>query len=167
MPNWCHNEMSVSGSPEDLQKFKDACIGDDDGQPTLDFEGSVPIPEELKDTVTGAMQIGDKIYAVWKMVDGEAVPVPEETLKRYREEYGALNWYDWCRDNWGTKWSAGQCGMEDFGTMLQISFDTAWAPPEAWVRNTAKVFPTLTFGVDYQVEGENFFSVGPESPSMS
>ena len=80
---------------------------------------------------------------------------------------GALNWYDWCRDNWGTKWSAGQCGMEDFGTMLQISFDTAWAPPEAWVRNTAKVFPTLTFGVDYQVEGENFFSVGPESPSMS
>lgn len=167
MPNWCHNEMTVSGSPEDLQKFKDACIGDDDGQTTLDFEGSVPIPEELKDTHTGGVTIDGKNYLVWRTVDGEPQPISEETLARWQKEYGATSWYGWCCENWGTKWSAGQCGFEDFGTMLQISFDTAWSPPEAWIRKTSEVFPTLTFGVDYQVEGENFFSVGPESPSMS
>ena len=42
-------------------------------------------------------------------------------------KYGATTWYDWCCDNWGTKWNAYSNEQEDEDT---ISFETAWSNPE-------------------------------------
>lgn len=41
-------------------------------------------------------------------------------------------WYDWCVQNWGTKWDAVRCqplGDCDPDGGLHLQFETAWAPP--------------------------------------
>lgn len=40
-----------------------------------------------------------------------------------------FNWYKWNVDNWGTKWGACHIEYEITKTGIEISFDTAWAPP--------------------------------------
>ena len=45
--------------------------------------------------------------------------------------YGANTWYDWCCNNWGTKWNAGRteiCGNDE------IIFETAWGSPEPVIK---------------------------------
>lgn len=44
--------------------------------------------------------------------------------------------YNWCIENWGTKWDVGsEDGINDFtDTTLVLHFDSAWAPPIAAYR---------------------------------
>lgn len=45
------------------------------------------------------------------------------------KKYGATTWYNWCIDNWGTKWNAlGTGKWIDDDT---ITFKTAWSAPAA------------------------------------
>lgn len=42
-------------------------------------------------------------------------------------------WYEWCVQNWGTKWDACQCVTSEMdGETLQLQFETAWSPPIAF-----------------------------------
>lgn len=63
----------------------------------------------------------------------EFIPVPEGY-------YENGQWYDWCVDNWGTKWDVGadegtekeeQYGLKGtvVGNQVCCSFDSAWSPP--------------------------------------
>ena len=48
------------------------------------------------------------------------------------EKYGYSSWYDYCVNEWGTKWDVGEDGATDIhpdGTMLNTYFDSAWSPP--------------------------------------
>ena len=48
-----------------------------------------------------------------------------------RDKYGYANWYDWCVNEWGTKWDVGDEGsatLNEDGS-LSASFNSAWAPP--------------------------------------
>nr|QMP83070.1 MAG: hypothetical protein [Caudoviricetes sp.] len=51
------------------------------------------------------------------------VPFPEELIEG--------GWYDWCIENWGTKWD--QCNTSeaeiDDPNQIELCFDTAWSPP--------------------------------------
>jgi hypothetical protein len=61
----------------------------------------------------------------------------EEFLPVPKNEDGEVfdGWYDWCVNNWGTKWDVG--GQPDHhglkatrvGNQVSASFDSAWAPP--------------------------------------
>jgi hypothetical protein len=80
----------------------------------------IPVPQELKDTVAGFLGNDDEQALL------------EAQMKSNREKYGHANWYDFCVNEWGTKWDVGG----DDGLMqklddntLQASFDSAWAPP--------------------------------------
>lgn len=54
------------------------------------------------------------------------------------QKYGATTWYGWCNKNWGTKWNA-------INTLVygqdEVSFDTAWAPPEPVIAKLAEMYP--------------------------
>lgn len=67
------------------------------------------------------------------------------------KEYGALDWYDWCCDNWGTKWNAS--GTICYGK--EISFETAWALPVGVLTKLSEMYPNRVFHVNYA--DENFF----------
>jgi hypothetical protein len=80
------------------------------------------VPQDLRDTVSGFH--GDPI---------EQAKLEAQTRANL-EKYGAGNWYDFCVNEWGTKWDCGEQGASDIhpeGKLLHTSFDTAWAPPIA------------------------------------
>jgi hypothetical protein len=76
----------------------------------------------------------------------EFIPIPEqleEATASYGDEYkdqneknvaetGYASWYDFCVNEWGTKWdveSYGEPEVSESGLSLEASFDSAWAPP--------------------------------------
>jgi hypothetical protein len=47
MPNWCHNSMEITGSSDEIARFKRTCIRVvfADEQAQLDFDAIVPMPD--------------------------------------------------------------------------------------------------------------------------
>lgn len=75
------------------------------------------------------------------------------------EKYGCKNWYEWNIANYGTKWDAGEASIDDMGDELEIQFDTAWAPPVAWLEKVEPLFPKLKFELHYEEPGMGFKGV--------
>lgn len=104
MPNWCNNNLTLTHKdPAMIQRAYDAL---ERGEFLSEF---CPIPRELGDAIA----------------DGS---VNAELIAKY----GYSNWYDYCVNEWGTKWDIGEQGASDIhpdGTMLHTYFDSAWSPP--------------------------------------
>jgi hypothetical protein len=116
MPNWCNNNLTLQHEdPAMIQRAKDAL---DRGEFLAEF---IPVPEQLQ-IVAGS--VGDPV---------EQAKLEADT-KRNQEELGYSNWYDYCVNEWGTKWDVGDEGATDIhpdGKMLHTYFDSAWSPPIA------------------------------------
>jgi hypothetical protein len=78
----------------------------------------IPVPQALRDTVSGSMG-EDKREA------------HELQMKSNIEQYGYKDWYDFCVNEWSTKWDVGADGnpAQDIPGGLMLGFDSAWAPP--------------------------------------
>ena len=130
MPNWCNNNLVLTHEdPAMIQRAYDAL---ERGEFLQEF---IPVPKDLRDTVSGFH--GDPV---------EQAKLEAQT-KANLEKYGSGNWYDFCVNEWGTKWDCGEQGASDIhpeGRMLHTSFDTAWAPP---VRAYEKLVD-MGFGVE-------------------
>lgn len=63
-------------------------------------------------------------------------------------KYGYVDWYDWCVDNWGTKWNA--CNTIIHGN--EVWFDTAWSPAIPIVKKLAELHPDCNFLLEYADE---------------
>jgi hypothetical protein len=80
----------------------------------------IPVPNDLKETMSGS-------YG-----DDEKQAELEAQTRRNVEKYGYGNWYDYCVNEWGTKWDVGEQGASDIhpeGRILHTYFDSAWSPP--------------------------------------
>lgn len=55
--------------------------------------------------------------------------------------YGHATWYDWCIENWGTKWNAYSNEQEDEDTII---FETAWSNPEPVMLKLSEMYPEAT-----------------------
>jgi hypothetical protein len=58
-------------------------------------------------------------------------------------------WYDWCNDNWGTKWDVRETFEDEEGN---ICFDTAWSTPMEVLTHLSKIWYDLIFEVSYADE---------------
>jgi hypothetical protein len=78
----------------------------------------IPVPESLR-IVAGS--VGDPV---------EQKKLEEDT-ERNRQVHGYGNWYDFCVNEWGTKWDIGADGnpAQDIPGGLMLGFESAWAPP--------------------------------------
>lgn len=106
MPNWCGNTLTLTHEdPEMIRRAKTAFAN---GNFLSEF---VPIPAGLKDTVSPNRDA--------------------EQANALREQYGYTDWYDFCVNEWGTKWDVGDSqGIQTFDdNELVVYFDSAWAPP--------------------------------------
>ena len=136
MPNWCGNFTRVEGDEAKIKEFKEGVATDNSD---FSLEKLVPMPNEdgfLRNEPLGSERVQNK-----KII----------------EKYGADNWYDWCRDNWGTKWDARGHLSIDEPNVLGYQYDTAWSPPnEKFWKVVSEKYPELEFVNEYEESGCNF-----------
>lgn len=147
-PNWCSNTLSVHGSTADVDKFiednKGIEVGTDFGladgevrELPLSFNRALPTPDQSK-------------------FDGM-----DYSEHRFDPDY----WYNFHVNHWGTKWDLGddtyidRRNNEDGTSTVIYTFDTAWAPPEAWLTHVAANYPTLSMKIEYREEGMGFAGI--------
>lgn len=66
-------------------------------------------------------------------------------------KYGAKDWYDWCCENWGTKWNACHTQINDFEN-AEIYFDTAWSAVPYIIAKIAELHPECKIEYEYAEE---------------
>lgn len=133
MPNYCNNVLMLNEDSNDsiLEVLKDYMPNG-----VLDFDLIRPIPDELRGTTSPTPDATDP-----------------EVRKSLIQKYGADNWYDWCVQNWGTKWN---CDMDcENSSDASISMDTAWSPPIPIVAQLSKL-TGRDFRLLYCEEGMDF-----------
>jgi hypothetical protein len=118
MPNWCNNYLELEH--EDPAMITRAQKAFADAKLLNEF---CPVPESLH-IVAGRVGSDEE-------PDQKAL---EEATARNIATHGYGNWYDYCVNEWGTKWDVG--GEGDQATVnspnsISMGFDSAWAPPTA------------------------------------
>jgi len=155
--------MSVTGDRDSLIKLTEAITRKHDsslaettmGVEQVDYDLSVlfPIPDELR------------ITAMFFSTETDD-PEYQELLKKYeanKAKYNHTTWYDWCIENWSTKWSPRieEWTINDYpnGSEIYAYYETAWSPADGLIREVSKQFPTLLFTVSSDEEGRSFSCV--------
>ena len=113
MPNWCNNSVEIyHEDPAMIERVRTAF---NDGRLLAEF---IPIPQSLR-IVAGCVGDPDEQKKL------------EEDTARNKEVHGYGNWYDYCVNEWGTKWDVGADGnpAQDIPGGLMLGFESAWAPP--------------------------------------
>jgi hypothetical protein len=161
MPNHVTNILTIEGEQELVQKCLSEIKGQNEDQ-YIDFNSFAPMPKELENTQSPVKIISQEEYDAQeaRITAGELTEIEknwgfsrgitQKMSKRFKEEFGADNWYDWHLANWGTKWNAYD-QISDEGSNV-ITFSTAWSTPEdAMIALSAK-YPELTFHIRYADE---------------
>ena len=147
MPNWCTNQLIVCGPVTWIDLFHE------------------------KITVGGGYEIMNNLYPCPEDLTGypsrhgtipDSDPDKERKLANV-EKYDAVDWYDWCITNWGTKWADCHTQKVDESETVDHSlkkvmfrFDSAWSPPVEAFDTIAMLFPKLMFDLRYEEPGMCF-----------
>ena len=140
MPNWCDNNVNISGPKKIIKQIQET---------NLSLQKLFPCPAELNDTISGTMGNGKKEQNCFKIQQNN-------NLKKY----GAKDWYDWNVSNWGTKWDIDPSYLEvtenKKQSSLQASFTSAWGPPLEAFKNLARKYPNINITLHYIETGASF-----------
>jgi len=204
MPNWCENELYISGP--DVRRVLEAIKGENKDD-VIDFDKIISMPDSLKLISGGGRDVaialaqwrrgddsGLKEILEWPFVKGNGIAslddLPQGLLRLYgftstsfieeggdakrpltleeviqygevylqnQEKYGAMDWYVWSIENWGTKWSACHSELEyERASEAVLGFDTAWSPPIPVVEALGRMFPDHAFHLEYREGGIGF-----------
>ena len=113
MPNWCDNQITITGPNKVIDKIEKIVNEDNNTEGLLQFMH--PMPAELKDTTADGSQD-----------------------KKLMDKYGYSDWYGWACDNWGTKWDLNEfygvdrqylSEQSEGESTISFSFSSAWSPP--------------------------------------
>ena len=142
MPNWCNNKVKVFGEPEQLAQvakiFKDEksifnnIIQSPDWKRLPNEKGQFPQLEQHKNPKTGEV-----MWETYNFPDGK----------------NDDRWYHWCIENWGTKWDVSELDIEYDDEVLELTFSTAWSPPEGIMQELKDKYPDLGFSCFYDEPG--------------
>lgn len=189
MPNWCNNEVVISGSPAQITRLLEKGRGDEG---RFFLSNIYPCPENLRKVSAGSEEdfyrVKHGTTTEWeryrsyewvaKLNGGEAPTTREQVIaalekrhsdfhekadqyKRNLEEHGHATWYTWCVANWGTKWDieAHIAPRDENDDTGQLNFDSAWSPPVDAFVEISSQFPELRIECRYFEEGCNFIGV--------
>lgn len=178
MPNWTSNEVTILGPKETVSEIKEFVKSD---ETPFDFDRIVPMPKDLlmesgsvetyainaartrkggrpRAAAIAAAHLPTRI-SLYKGQRDVPVNTEDELVaigKAYlsnKKKYGCFDWYDWCCDNWGTKWNSCDCTViEDSDTHIVYGFQTAWTEPEPVVVRLSTLFPDVTVNLSSAYE---------------
>lgn len=153
MPNYCFNRIRLNVTEEELERIKEKVMSKDEfGDEYFDFNKVIKRPKNmlLRAFKSNTLEAFSKYYyenpdkleqkildeiirnKILKVrINGKLVNIDHyvdekysaEELKSYTGEKLIL-WYDWCINNWGTKWNSLFSGI----TTEELLFSTAWSP---------------------------------------
>jgi hypothetical protein len=141
MPNWCSNELTVSGEYHNLKEFVLNGINDDNGEWCI--SNFRPMPEELA-TTTKPSRLSD------------------EEKSELVKKYGHSDWYSWNMANLGCKWDCSTDNevneisiieQSNGDASISLYFESPWNPPYEWFRFITQEYPELTFNNFYEEPG--------------
>lgn len=144
MPSNCDNTLLATGPRFYVELFAIRHLDErePDGELLLDLNTIVPYPAQF--------QRKDDAAEAWYEVserDRERTPEPVSGYKQ--------GGYEWCIENWGTKWNTYDGSPSDFVdlddsiTQLGVHFFTAWAPlSKRLLRELSRLNPFVEF--DYR-----------------
>jgi len=142
MPNHCYNRVTFySDNTEDVAKLKKIFEGEQIfGQiiPEPDWPNTPLMTSQNKSLYTNEL----------KGTDGELPQKVVDPWERYvfkSTGHADDRWYDWRVQNWDTKWDAYDVSVDDDDPeQLEVSFNTAWSPPEAICNQLRETYPDVS-----------------------
>lgn len=187
MPNHVENIITLQGDKKKIREMLEAIKNDDLGIGTIDFNKITGMPKRLDIEAGSRTKRGLDFYkgfievytlgGTMNMDKLHSIPVKsEEIFLRQRKDiprdewelgkaawqnirdFGAPTWYEWCNQNWGTKWNAyGYDESRDYGGGNNIWFQSAWAAPHPVIEKLAARYPEITFEHEWADEdiGQN------------
>ena len=123
MPNWCNNNISITGPNSVIDKIEKIVKEESNNAENGLLQFFHPMPAELKDTTAPAPNKTAK---------------DKKIAKARKLEFGADSWYDWRVNNWSTKWELCEfygvdrqyhTEQNEGESTITFGFDSAWAPP--------------------------------------
>ena len=172
MPNHTTNKLIIKGTNEEIQNFIDYVKSD---KQALDFDVIKPMSEEIRNTTSPSkIQTREEIDEQWRdyymrVKSGKSHPeedkvnrpfgigITQEYSDYLTEKYGADNWYDWCVENWGTKWNCYDLSEWTVSEgRAEIMFYTAWSPPMPITTFLSNKFNNMEIELLYSDEGGGF-----------
>jgi hypothetical protein len=125
MPNWCDNYMEITGSSDEIARFKRTCVVFAAEQAHLDFGAIVPMPGIFED---------DPGITLFPDPDAPKNRERVETQKAFEaqalEATGSAHARDWACEHWGTdRHPWGFEVIRDEPNSYECHFVTAWTPP--------------------------------------
>jgi hypothetical protein len=159
MPNHCENDLYISGNAEDIAALLKH-IGADQDPPQFDFNTIVPYPEKLKQMDDESHAIHERLREFRDLHGMEYGKKHEELFKDYIAKWGTGNdgynngGYEWCLENWGTKWGAYDACRRDYNREYSnhvcLTFRTAWSPPAIDILKKLHIlFPAVSLNLEY------------------
>lgn len=145
MPNHVANELIVLGTSAELRFFER-------------FARGVPVwwKNSEKPEIIKHLELSQFIHPE-PASNGQEVSIPYSSMATPEK----LDGYQWCIENWGTKWGTYDCILIDEETAgegtLCYQFNTAWNPFNHKVGEAmSKAFPCLRFHLSYFETGMGF-----------
>jgi hypothetical protein len=156
MPNWCNNTVEITH--DDPAKIKELVDAVNAGK-FLNY--ACPVPEDLM-IVAGRAGADDS--------PEQKALVEAET--RNLATHGYKTWYDFCVNEWGTKWDVDAIetiSLEGDVDHVTFGFDSAWSPPTVAMEYlmeqgfTVKLYyyePGMAFAGVWDNGDDDYFEVG-------
>lgn len=175
MPNWVATVVEFSGDKKDIQAVLKEIASE---ETKFDFGKLIPVPTSLDIESGSKSSLAYAYYYVKKFNrlpdhsyykdESEVISRVEKnitvssqemldigkTLYENIEKYGAPTWYEWCCDNWGTKWNAYEADVCD----NTLYFFTAWSFAEPVMRKLAELCAKYNVGFEGEWADEDMGS---------
>ena len=154
MPNHCYNRVTLypagSDTPKaiaDIEKIK----GFFEDENT--FNHIIPEP----DWANTPLLTSDNHYGTKYGNDGELPQMSTDGFSRLVFKSTGITdqrWYDWRVQNWDTKWDAYDVEVvDDDPENMEITFNTAWSPPESICSALREQYPDVSVSWFYDEPG--------------
>ena len=153
MPNHCYNRVTIYNaydnekSREQIAKLREIFEGESI------FSQIIPEPNWYQTPLLSSdIHYGQKYGEV-----GELPQYVEDPWKRLVFKSTGITdqrWYDWRLCNWDTKWDAYDVSVEDDDPdQLEVTFNTAWSPPEGICNQIREDYPDVSVSWFYDEPG--------------
>ena len=155
MPNHCYNRVTIYGDDtEDSRRYIAELKEIFEGEsvfpqiiPEPDWANTPLMSRDVKGLVYDRGKVGE-LPIQPTSENGHYVPFFQSTDRQDDR------WYDWRLQNWGTKWDAYDVSVDDDDPdQLEVSFNTAWSPPEAICSALREQYPDLSVSWFYDEPG--------------